>query len=116
VYEEYKVEEPSGWLFFDEVAAIDGRKLGAVQADLAAAREQLAATGIHDPEAALARLEPAERQVHDASIEAIEKRCGGLGNPGRNGGHLYRALDLLPLDRRLSSCSRKHRHGDRPMK
>jgi MFS family permease len=69
VYEEYKVEEPSGWLFFDEVAAIDGRKLGAVQAKLAAAREQLAAIGIHDPEAALARLEPAERQVHAASIE-----------------------------------------------
>jgi MFS family permease len=69
VYQEYKVEEPSGWLFFDEVAAIDGRKLGAVQAELAAAREQLAATGLSDPEAALARLKPAERQVHAASID-----------------------------------------------
>lgn len=69
VYAEYKVERPIGWLFFDEVAAIDGRKLGAVQAELAAAREQLAATGISDPEAALARLEPAEREVHAASID-----------------------------------------------
>ena len=32
VYAEYKVAEPSGWLFFREVAAIDGRKLGEVQA------------------------------------------------------------------------------------
>ncbi len=69
VYEAYKVEEPRGWLFFDEIAAIDGRKLGAVQAELATAREQLAETGVNDPEAALARLDPDERLVHAASIE-----------------------------------------------
>lgn len=69
VYAEYKVEEPRGWLFFEEVAAIDGRKLGAVQAELAAAREQLASTGNSDPEAALAQLEPDKRLVHAASIE-----------------------------------------------
>ena len=52
-----------------EVAAIDGRKLGEVQARLAAARAELAARGITDPEAALERLTPEERAVYDASIQ-----------------------------------------------
>jgi hypothetical protein len=69
VYAEYKVAEPSGWLFFREVAAIDGRKLGAVQSKLAAARQQLAETGIQDPRRALEQLTPQERQVHAASIQ-----------------------------------------------
>lgn len=68
VYEDFRVAEPTGWLFFEEVAAIDGRKLGEVQANLAAARQQLAAAGIRDPEAALEQLTPEERQVHAASI------------------------------------------------
>ncbi len=61
--------EPKGWLVFRDVAAIDGRKLGEVQAKLAAAREQLAQAGSHDPQMALDRLTPAERQVHAASIQ-----------------------------------------------
>jgi MFS family permease len=69
VYAEYKVAEPSGWLLFREVAAIDGRKLGEVQAKLAAARVQLAEAGIHDPRLALERLTPEERSVHAASIQ-----------------------------------------------
>jgi hypothetical protein len=69
VYAEYKVAEPTGWLFFRDVAAIDGRKLGEVQAKLAAAREQLAQAGSHDPQMALDRLTPAERGVHAASIQ-----------------------------------------------
>ena len=65
VYEEYKVAQPSGWLFFRDVAAIDGRKLGQVQARLAAARQELS----HDPQEGLSRLTPAEREVQQASIE-----------------------------------------------
>lgn len=69
VYAEYKVAAPSGWLFFREVAAIDGRKLGEAQAKLAAAREELAETGVDDPQRSLDRLTPEERQVHAASIQ-----------------------------------------------
>jgi MFS family permease len=68
VYSEYRVAEPSGWLFFRDVAAIDGRKLGEVQAKLAAARQDLAQQGIVDPQAALDRLTPEEQAVHAASI------------------------------------------------
>ena len=53
VYAQYKVAQPSGWLFFEEVAAIDGRKLGEVQAKLGTVRAELAATGVSDPEAAM---------------------------------------------------------------
>jgi MFS family permease len=65
VYEEYKVAQPSGWLFFRDVAAIDGRKLGQVQAKLAAARQESS----QDPQEGLGRLTPAEREVQQASIE-----------------------------------------------
>jgi hypothetical protein len=68
-YASYRVAQPSGWLFFEEVAAIDGRRLGEVQAKLAEARGALAATGVTDPEAALDRLTPEERAVHAASIQ-----------------------------------------------
>src|SRR5207248_11594468 len=69
VYAEYRVAEPSGWLFFRAVAALDGRKLGAVQTKLATAREKLAEAGIHDPRLALEGLTPEERWVHAASIQ-----------------------------------------------
>lgn len=69
VYAAYKVAQPSGWLLFREVAAIDGRKLGEVQANLAAARKQLSETGVEDPQRALERLTPEERRVYAASIE-----------------------------------------------
>ncbi len=66
---EYKVAEPKGWLVFNGVAAIDGRKLGEIQAKLAAAREQLGAAGINDPQLPLAKLTATERQVFEASIQ-----------------------------------------------
>jgi hypothetical protein len=69
VYAEYRVAEPSGWLLFRDVAALDGRKLGAVQTKLATAREKLAEAGIHDPQLALGRLTPEERWVHASSIQ-----------------------------------------------
>ena len=69
VYAEYKVAQPSGWLIFKEVAAIDGRKLGEVQTKLATARTELATQGISDPEAALERLSAEERAVYAASIQ-----------------------------------------------
>jgi MFS family permease len=69
VYAKYKVGEPSGWLMFREVAAIDGRKLGEVQSRLATLRSELAGAGIHHPQAALEKLGPEERQVLAASIQ-----------------------------------------------
>ncbi|MCC6383498.1 MAG: hypothetical protein IT304_13405, partial [Dehalococcoidia bacterium] len=69
IYAEYKVDQPTAWLVFRDVAAIDGRKLGEVQGKLAAARTELAATGVHDPQAALDRLSAEERAVHAASIQ-----------------------------------------------
>lgn len=69
VYAQYKVAESRGWMFFHEVAALDGHKLGEVQAKLAAARQELDGTGNPDPKAALARLSAAERQVYEASID-----------------------------------------------
>lgn len=66
VYAEYKVAQPSGWLFFRDVAAIDGRKFGQVQAKLATARHELSQSGTHE---GLDRLTPAEREVQQASIE-----------------------------------------------
>jgi MFS family permease len=69
VYAKYKVAEPSGWLFFQEVAALDGRKQGEVQAKLAAARRELAGEGRRSPQLALDRLTVEERQVHAAGIQ-----------------------------------------------
>jgi hypothetical protein len=69
VYAEYRVAAPRGWLFFRDVAALDGRKLGEVQTKLAKARQKLAEAGIYDPKLALERLTPEERWVHAASIE-----------------------------------------------
>jgi MFS family permease len=68
VYDEYKVATPSGWLFFEDVNAIDGRRLGDVQAKLGTIRTELAAQGVVDPQAAIERLTPEERAVHAASI------------------------------------------------
>ena len=73
VYAQYKVTEPKGWLFFREVSAIDGRKLGEVQQKLQGARRELARTGVTDPKAALERLTPDERAVYEASITGDRK-------------------------------------------
>jgi MFS family permease len=73
LYAEYKVAEPKAWLFFGKVNAIDGKKLGEVQGKLAAAREELAKTGVTDPKAALDKLTPEERTVHESSIKGDRK-------------------------------------------
>jgi len=69
IYAQYNVTEPKGWLFFGKVYAIDGKKLGDVQHKLASAREELAKAGVTDPKAALEKLTPEERLVHEASIK-----------------------------------------------
>jgi hypothetical protein len=69
VYQTYKAENPSKFLFFEEVHGLDGKKLGDVQKQLSDAREALSQTGVTDPAAALGKLGPAERSVHEASIK-----------------------------------------------
>jgi hypothetical protein len=73
VYAQYKVEKPKSWLFFREVTAIDGKKLGEVQGKLTGAREELEHSGNKDPLAALAKLSPEEKTVHEASITGDRK-------------------------------------------
>lgn len=73
VYAQYKVVEPKGWLFFGKVNAIDGKKLGEVQGKLQKTREELSAAGVSDPKAALDKLTPEERAVHEASIKGDRK-------------------------------------------
>lgn len=68
-FDAYKAEKTSQFLIFKEVTPIDGAKLGAVQKKLGETRHQLAAQGITDPVAALERLSPEERAVHQANIE-----------------------------------------------
>jgi len=69
VYAAYKVPDARGWLFFEKVQALDGKKLGEVQQKLAVARQDLAKTGLTDPKAALEKLAPDERAVYEASIK-----------------------------------------------
>ena len=73
VYAQAKVAEPTGWLFFGKVSAIDGRKLGEVQQKLQATRAELAKTGVTDPKAALEKLTPEERAIFEASITGDRK-------------------------------------------
>lgn len=68
LYEEYKAESASDFLFFGEAYGLDGKKLGAVQDKLGAARQVLAEAGNTDPQAALDQLTEDERTVHEASI------------------------------------------------
>ncbi|HXG47186.1 MAG TPA: MFS transporter, partial [Methylomirabilota bacterium] len=60
LYAQYKSEKPSKWLFFDQVNAIDGKKLGEVKSALAGIRKA-------DPQAtldaALNKLQPAQKTV-----------------------------------------------------
>ncbi len=69
VYEEYKAEKQSEFLFFEDVAGLDGKKFGAVQEKLKTARAELAEAGTEDPKAALERLTESERIVHEVSIK-----------------------------------------------
>ncbi len=72
-YAQYKVSQPKGWLFFEKVYAIDGKKLGEVQGKLQQTRDELAKAGTKDPQAALAKLTPEERMVHESGINGDRK-------------------------------------------
>jgi MFS family permease len=72
-YAAFKAENPSKFLFFGEVQGLDGKKLGEVQHNLAAARDEIAKTGSQDPNAALARLTPEQRAVQESSIKGDRK-------------------------------------------
>ena len=67
-FAEYKAEKPTKFLFFADASGLDGKKLGAVQDKLNAARAELAKAGNLDSSAALAKLTPTEKSVHEASI------------------------------------------------
>ena len=73
VYEQYKVAETKGWLFFKEVSAIDGKKLGEVQETLKKAREEAAAAGERNPKAAMDKLDPGQKTVLESSITGDRK-------------------------------------------
>jgi hypothetical protein len=71
---EYLAAQPSRFLFFKESTGLDGIKLGAVQNRLAEARaEVLEETGTRDPQLAIDKLSPEDRQVLEASIEGDRK-------------------------------------------
>ena len=73
IYETARAEKPSKFLFFAESHGLDGKKLGDVQKKLGDAREELAKTGVNDPQAALDKLTPDERAIHEASIRGDRK-------------------------------------------
>jgi MFS family permease len=68
LYDEYKAEKPSTFLFFEPERGLDGKKLGEIQKKLTKAREDLAKEGVTDPQAALDRLSQDELAVYEASI------------------------------------------------
>jgi hypothetical protein len=69
LFEQYKADKPSTFLFFAPEHGLAGKKLGAIQDKLTKAREDLEKEGSSDGKAALERLTPAEREVFAASIE-----------------------------------------------
>jgi hypothetical protein len=73
VYEAYKADQPSKFLFFAPSTGLDGKKLGDVQQKVQVGRQELATTGVTDPQAALAKLTPDEKSVQDASIRGDRK-------------------------------------------
>jgi len=73
VFQAYKAENPSKFLVFAEVHGLDGKKLGEAQHKLEQAREEMAQAGVNDPQAAIAKLSPAEKTVHESSITGDRK-------------------------------------------
>jgi MFS family permease len=67
VYAEYKAPAPSRFLFLPPATGLDGAKFGAIQTKLATAREESTKAG-GTAAAAIEKLAPAERTVHEASI------------------------------------------------
>jgi MFS family permease len=72
-YEANEAENPSKFLFFAEVRGLDGKKLGEVQKKLGDARDEMAKTGVTDPQAAIAKLSPEDKAVHESSIAGDRK-------------------------------------------
>jgi hypothetical protein len=70
---QFAAEKKSQFLFFDEVTAIDGKKLGDVQKKLEDARDELAKAGVKDPNAAYEKLTADEKLVVEASISGDRK-------------------------------------------
>jgi hypothetical protein len=73
VFEEYRAEKPSRYLFLPEATGLDGKKLEAIQKKLTAARDELAKSGSYDRKAPLEKLTEAERTVLAASISGDRK-------------------------------------------
>src|SRR5580765_3514282 len=73
VYTQYAAQTPSKFLIFREVHGLDGKKLGDVQKKLGDAREELEKSDTKDPAAALAKLSPEDRTVHESSISGDRK-------------------------------------------
>ena len=74
-FDRYKADKPSKFLplVFGEATGLDGKKLGEAQKQLDDIRKELAEAGNTDPAAAIAKLTPQERAVHEASIEGDRK-------------------------------------------
>jgi hypothetical protein len=74
LFEEYKAPQPSKFLNIEATAAygFDGKKFGDVETKVAAVREEVTKAG-GDPAAALEKLTPAERAVHEAGIAGDRK-------------------------------------------
>lgn len=68
LFEQYRSPSSSQFLFFPTVHGLDGTKLSQVQSELNQARTQVAKTGEKDPQAALAKLTPAQLAIHEASV------------------------------------------------
>ena len=69
LFEQYKADKPSEFLFFARSSGLAGKKLGAIQDKLTKEREQLAKEGNTDPQAALNQLTSDEKAVFLASID-----------------------------------------------
>ncbi|MBM3876569.1 MAG: MFS transporter [Verrucomicrobia bacterium] len=72
LYDQYKAEKPSSFLFFADASGFDGKKFGEVSGKLAKERETIdKAKG--DVSKAVEKLTPEEQKVHAASITGDRK-------------------------------------------
>ena len=69
IYQEYQAETDSKFLVFEPVRGLDGTKFGEISERLTNARAALGEAGETDLSSAFESLTPAERTVHEASIE-----------------------------------------------
>ena len=68
MFERYRAEKPSKFLFFDEAYGLDGKKLGEIQDSLQGLRKE-------DPQATPDDLPGEQKIVMNASIAGDRKRC-----------------------------------------